>query len=148
MPRTAIPEATSERYVDAVIERARPRPDAMDRALAEIDRAFGFPAVSFKQRVRRFIRRDAGHPANRARYRARALQLRRCPIERALVMVDAWYARERQAFELATALGGGSRLSTEILREMRLIIRFMRAKRLGLQPVIADVLGEYAEAAE
>ena len=122
--------------------RAPSQGPAMDAALAEIERAFGFPAVLFKQRVRRFARRGADHPANRARYVARVAQLRGVPIERAVVLVEGWFQRERQAFAIASAFGSGTRLSTMVLAEMRLILRFMRAKRIGLQPVIADVLGE------
>ena len=127
---------------------ARSQGPAMDAALAEITHAFGFPAVLFKQRVRRFICRDAGHPANRARYVERVGQLRGCSIDRAIVLVDAWLQRERQAFGIASAFGSGTRLSTMVLAEMRLVLRFMRARKMALQPVIADVLGEYAEAAE
>lgn len=126
-----------------------PRPgSAMDRAKAEIAHAFGFPAVLFKQRVRRFIRRGAGDPANRARYSARTIALVNRDIDRAIVMVEHWFQRERKAFQIANAFGSGVRLSTMVLAEMRLVLRFMRARKLKLQPVIADVLGDYAQAAE
>lgn len=149
MPRTSIPQAVPERYVDAVIERARPQGDAMDRALAEIGRAFGHPPVLFKVRVRRFIRRDAGHPANRARYYARVKIIARCDIETAIAVIEVQYQAEIQKFGHQAALGAGQRLSTMVLAEMRLVLRFMRARKMGLQPVIADVLGEtFAEAAE
>lgn len=128
---------------------ARPTP-VLDATLDEITRAFGFPAVSFKQRVRRFIRRGAGHPANRARYVARARVIAACSyIDTAIAVIEGQYRSEVQRFGAQAALGGGQRLSTMVLAEMRLILRFMRAKRLGLQPVIADVLDEaFAEAAE
>jgi hypothetical protein len=147
MPATQ--NGTSAAYVDAVIERARPRPDAMDRALAEIGRAFGHPPVMFKIRLRRFIRRGAGHPANRARYGARVRVIAACSyIETAIAVVEGQYRAEIQKFGHQAALGGGQRLSTMVLAEMRLVLRYMRAHRLGLHPVIADVLGEaFAEAA-
>lgn len=150
MPRTSIPQATSERYADAVIDRARPRPDAMDRALAEVGRAFGHPPVLFKVRVRRFMRRGAGHPANRARYGARARVIAACSyIETAIAVIEGQYRAEIQKFGHEAAIGAGQRLSTMVLAEMRLVLRFMRARKMGLQPVIADVLGEtFAEAAE
>jgi hypothetical protein len=116
----------------------------MDAALAEIRHAFGFPAVTFKQSVRRFIRRGAGHSANQARYGARA----RMFVGWSTVEADAWLAC-RYASEQRRWRSNDARLSLMVLRELRLIVRFMRAKRLELQPVIADVLGEdRAEAAE
>jgi hypothetical protein len=115
---------------------------AMDRAEAEITRAFGFPEVAFKQRVRRFARRGAADPANWARYGARVRLLRNATLEQAAILTDGWYRRERDALRNKYAIGGATRLSVEVLKELRLMVRFARAKRLDLQPVIADVLGE------
>lgn len=125
MPATALPSPA---------HAPRPSP-AMDRAMAEIRHAFGFPAVMFKQSVRRFIRRGAGHPANRARYGARA----RMFVGWSTVEADAWLAC-RYASEQRRWRSNDARLALMLLRELRLIVRFMRAKRLDLQPVIADVL--------
>lgn len=149
MPRTAPDFASSEAYVTAIVDRVRDNSPAMDRALAEIESAFGFPEVRFKQRVRRFIRRGGAHRSNFARYGARVSIIARCDIETAIAVIEVQYRAEIQKFGHQAALGGGQRLSTMVLAEMRLVLRFMRARKMGLQPVIADVLGEtFAEAAE
>jgi hypothetical protein len=44
-----------------------------------------------------------------------------------------WWRDERKAFQIASALGGGSRLSLEILRELRLILRVLRFKRMAAE---------------
>ena len=45
-------------------------------------------------------------------------------------MVERWWRDEHRAFQIASALGCGSRLSLEVLRELRLIFRLMRFKRM------------------
>jgi hypothetical protein len=100
----------------------------------------------FKQRCRRVIRMYAanpGHPAVYARYYARAKLLRGSSTADAAAWVACRYASEQRRWR-----SNDARVSLIILRELRLIIRYMRARNLALQPVIADVLGEYAEAAE
>jgi hypothetical protein len=48
-------------------------------------------------------------------------------------IVERWWREERKAFALASALGYGSRLPLETLRELRLILRLMRRKRMAAQ---------------
>ena len=47
--------------------------------------------------------------------------------------VERWWREERKAFALASVLGYGSRLPLETLRELRLILRLMRRKRMAPQ---------------
>jgi hypothetical protein len=106
---------------------------ALDVALTEIGAAFDQSAVvnGFKLRVERLIRRGPRHPALRPRFGARAAMLRGRSLDAAIATVERWWRDERKAFQMASALGGGSRLSLEVLRELRLILRLMRFKRMA-----------------
>ena len=105
---------------------------ALDAALTEIGAAFDQAAVinDFKIRIERLIRRGPRHPALRARFGARAAILRGRSLDAAIATVERWWRDERKAFQIASALGGGSRLSLEISRELRLILRLMRFRRM------------------
>jgi hypothetical protein len=105
---------------------------ALDVALTEIGAAFDQAAVinGFKIRVERLIRRGPRHPALRGRFGARAAMLRGRSLDAATSTVERWWRDERNAFQIASALGGGTRLSLEVLRDMRLVLRLMRFKRL------------------
>jgi hypothetical protein len=115
----------------AAAARALGQP-ALDVALAEIGAAFDQSAVinGFKIRVERLMRRGPRHPILRARFGARAARLRGRDLEAAIATVERWWRDERKAFQIAAALGGGSRLSLEVLRELRLVLRLMRFKRM------------------
>jgi hypothetical protein len=108
------------------------RGSALDAALAEIGAAFGEAAVvnDFKIRVERFLRLGAKHPAVRARFGARAAMLYSRNLEAATVTVERWWRDERKAFQVASALGCGTRLPLDVLSELRLILRLMRFKRM------------------
>ena len=54
--------------------------------------------------------------------------------------MERWWRDERKAFQIASALGGGTRLSLEVLRELRLILRLMRFKRMQ-----AEYCGDYSQ---
>jgi hypothetical protein len=105
---------------------------ALDVAFAEIGAAFDEAAVinGFKIRVERLLRLGQDHPALRARFAARSAMLSGRSLDAAVATVERWWRDERKAFQIASALGGGSRLSLEVLRELRLILRLMRFKRM------------------
>jgi hypothetical protein len=105
---------------------------ALEVALTEIGAAFDQAAVinGFKLRVERLIRRGPRHSALRARFGARAAMLRGRSFDAAIATVERWWRDERKAFQIASALGGGTRLSLEVLRDMRLVLRLMRFKRM------------------
>jgi hypothetical protein len=105
---------------------------ALDVALTEIGAAFDQAAVinGFKIRVERLIRRGPRHPVLRARFGARAAMLRGRSLDAAIAALERWWRDERKAFQIASALGGGTRLSLEVLRELRLILRLTRFKRM------------------
>jgi hypothetical protein len=115
----------------AAVVRAKGQ-SALDVALTEIGAAFDQSAVinGFKIRVERLIRRGARHPTLRARFGARAAMLRGRSLDAAVATVDRWWRDERKAFQMASALGGGTRLSLEVLRDLRLVLRLMRFKRM------------------
>jgi hypothetical protein len=115
----------------AAAARTKGQP-ALDVALTEIGAAFDQSAVinSFKIRVERLIRRGPHHPALRARFGARAARLHGRSLDAAIITVECWWRDERKAFQIASALGGGTRLSLEVLRDMRLVLRLMRFKRM------------------
>jgi hypothetical protein len=107
----------------------------MDVALAQIDAAFGRAAVvnAYKLRVEGFIRLGPHDPAVRARFSARAELLRGRNLDAAIVLVERWWRCEQKSFQIASALGRGCALSLETLRELRLILRLLRSKRLHVQ---------------
>jgi hypothetical protein len=51
-------------------------------------------------------------------------------LDAAVVVVERWWHDERKAFQIASAFGCATRLSLEILRDLRLILRLMRFKRM------------------
>jgi hypothetical protein len=107
----------------------------MDGAVAEIHAAFGRAAEidAFKLRVTRWLRLGLQHPAVRARFGARAAALPHWQLAAAIGEVERWWREERRTFALASALGYGSRLPLETLRELRLILRLLRRKRLAAE---------------
>ena len=107
---------------------------AMDRACAAIDREFSHSSdvVRFKRRIRTILR-EPDHPAVAARSGARAHWLRRCPLATAVTCVDQEWRIERQAFQVASAFGRGSRLSVEVLAELRFILRWLRFRRMDAE---------------
>ena len=106
--------------------------DAMATALGQIRTAFDEAAAinAFKLRVERWLRIGPGHPAVRARFGARAALLSGHGLEAAIIVVERWWRDERRAFAIANALGCATRLSLDVLRELRLILRLMRRKRM------------------
>ncbi|HET8920291.1 MAG TPA: hypothetical protein VFN27_11505, partial [Xanthobacteraceae bacterium] len=108
---------------------------AIEAAVAEIHSAFDTATEinSFKRRVERWLCLGPQHPAVRARFRARAAALSDWTLAAAIREVERWWREERKTFALASALGYGSRLPTEILRELRLILRLMRRKRMAAE---------------
>ena len=104
----------------------------MAAALAQIGAAFDEAALinSFKIKVERLIRFGPDHPVVRARFEARAAMLRSRCLDAAIVTVERWRRDEQRAFAIASAFGRGSRLSLEILSELRLLLRWLRFKRL------------------
>jgi hypothetical protein len=104
----------------------------MTAALAQIGAAFDDAAVinGFKIKVERLIRLGSDHPAVHAHCEARAAMLRGRSLDAAIITVERWRRDEQRAFAIASAFGRGSRLSLEILSELRLLLRWLRFKRL------------------
>jgi len=119
---------------------------ALDIALAQIGTAFDEAAAvnDFKLRVERHIRLGPQHPAVRARFGARAERLHGSNLDAAVAAVERWWRDERKAFQIASALGHGNRLSSEILRELRLVLRLMRYRRMHVEfgAIVAAVCDE------
>jgi hypothetical protein len=111
--------------------RGEPMP-AMAAALAQIGAAFDEAAVvnAFKIRVEQLVRLGPRHPAVRARFAARATMLFGRDLDAAISMVERWWRDERKAFQLASAFGCATRLSLEVLGELRLILRLIRFRRM------------------
>ncbi len=126
---------------------------AMDVTLAQIGAMFDEASVVnvFKLKVERFVRRGPHDAAVRAHFGARAQLLRGRNLNGAAALVERWWRDERKAFQIASALGRGNRLSLEVLAELRLILRIMRFKRLQAEfaQIVAEACDEpMAEAAE
>jgi hypothetical protein len=105
---------------------------ALDATLAEIGAGFDHAAAvnEFKLRVERWIRLGPQHGAVRARFGARAAMLSGRSLGTAVVVAERRWRDERRVFQLASALGYGNRHSLDVLRELRLILRLMRIKRM------------------
>jgi len=115
----------------ARVARRGARP-ALAAALAQIEAAFDESARinAFKIKVDDWLQRGPHHPAARARFGARAAMLRGRSLDAAIVTVERWWRDERRAFAIASAFGRGSRLSLNVLSELRLILRWLRFKRM------------------
>ncbi len=111
------------------------QPSAMAVALAQIGAAFDAAAVvnAFKIRAEMLIRLGPQHPAVRARFAARAALLAGSNLDAAIITAERWWRDERKAFQIACVFGCAPRLSLEVLRELRLILRWMRLQRMGAQ---------------
>jgi hypothetical protein len=137
------------RAADAARGEQRP---AMAAAMAQIDAAFGEAAMvnSFKMRVERSMRLGPGHPAVRARFGARATMLFGRDLAAAIVTVERWWRDERRAFQLVSGFGCTTRLSLEVLGELRLILRLMRWQRMEAEyeAALAALSAPFAAAAE
>jgi hypothetical protein len=125
----------------------------MDAALAQIGAAFDEAAAinGFKLRVEHLLRLGPYHTAVRARFGARAELLAGRSLDAAIALVERWWRDERRALQIASALGRGSRVSLDVLREMRLVLRLMRRRRMAAEfsLIVATLCGdEFAVAAE
>jgi hypothetical protein len=79
----------------------------------------------------------------RARFGARAELLSGRSLEAAIAIVERWWRDERKAFQIASVFGCATRLSLEVLSELRLILRLMRFRRMEAQyAAILAALGE------
>jgi hypothetical protein len=145
MPDTPPSRSASRPRAERDLERARSaaaaacattnggsgRP-ALAAALAAIETAFDQAAVinDLKIAVERHIRRGPAHAAVRARFAARAALLHGSNLDSAIVAVARWRRDEQRAFAIASAFGRGSRLPLAVLDELRLLLRWLRFKRL------------------
>jgi len=128
-PRAQRDLERARRTAEAARSGSRP---ALAAALAQIGAAFDEAAAinRFKIKIERLIRLGSDHPAVRARFEARAAMLHGRDLDIAIITVDRWWRDERRAFAIASAFGRGSRLSLQVLDELRLLLRWMRFKRL------------------
>ena len=139
-------ERESERIRVAAMAAQTATGSAMAAALAQIGAGFDQAAAinRFKIRVERYIRLGPRHVAMRARYGARADLLYGSSLDAAIATVERWRRAECKAFQVASALGRGNRLSLNILSELRLILRLMRFKHMAVEfgVIIAAVCDE------
>jgi hypothetical protein len=105
---------------------------ALAAALAQIGAAFDEAAAinAFKMRVERLITLGPDHPVVRARFGARVAMLYGRDLDAAIVAVERWWRDARAAFAIASAFGRGSRLSLDVLSELRLVLRLVRFKKM------------------
>jgi hypothetical protein len=126
-------EECERRRVSRAAEAARgDGATAMAVTLAHIGAAFDEAAVihGFKLRVERIIAFGPDHAAARTRYGARAAMLAGSNLDEAMVRVERWWRDERKAFQIASIFGSPTRLSLEVLSELRVILRLMRRKQM------------------
>jgi hypothetical protein len=90
--------------------------------------------MSPHQRRKNGIRLAIANPQSpkvRARYGQRAALLRNQTLARASTVVDQQLRLEVKAYAIASALGRGDRAPIEVLREVRIIMRYMRRCHIG-----------------
>ncbi|MGB6567709.1 MAG: hypothetical protein WA776_12720 [Xanthobacteraceae bacterium] len=135
MPHRQREARESERIRMAASAARAATGSALDAALAQIGAAFDESAAIFdlKLRVERTLCRGPQHPAVRARFGARAERLAGLSLDGAVATIERWWRDERKAFQIASALGYGNRLSLDVLRELRLILQLMRRKRMAAE---------------
>ena len=117
---------------------------AITQALACIDARFD-EAVSinrFKLDVERIILFGPAHQGVKARYGQLARMFDGIQFGHVLQFVSGWYVRERHAFQIASALGCEDARIVRALREIRLILRWMRRQQMDcqFQAIIDEVL--------
>jgi hypothetical protein len=129
----------------AAAAKAQGQP-ALDIALAQIGAAFDEASAvnAFKLGVERWLSLGPQHPAVRARFGARGGMLTSRDLDTAIVLAERGWRNERKAFQIASAFGRGSRLSLDVLSELRLILRLMRRKRMhaGFPAILAALCDE------
>ena len=115
-----------------------PTDGAMGRALRRIHRECSGHRL-LKERIRHVLR-EPDHPAVGIRY-GRGRALHGLTLDAACYLVARQYAEELRQFSVAAAFGYGNRLSLEILRELRLILRWMRCKRMAgsFSTIVAEI---------
>jgi hypothetical protein len=137
--RSSVPKRRQERDIERIRRAAADVPaeqrSAMAVALAQIGAAFDEAAVvsAFKIRVEHLVRLEPQDCAVRARFAGRAALLTGRGLDSAIVIAERWWRDERKAFQVASVFGCAPRLSLEVLHELRLILRWMRFKRMGTQ---------------
>ncbi len=143
--QTYRPRDMRDKYLGAIAYRAALAAgvSVMAATEARIEAQFGEAATinSFKLRVERIILFGPKHPAVRARYGARAASLRGASLSTAIHIIDSVYALERRAFQISGVYGGGTRLSVEVLKELRLILRWLRftGKASWFQSIVSEI---------
>lgn len=129
---------------------------AMAAPLAAIDQAFGpgSDTRDLKCRCRRVLR-FPDHPRWKARYGRRAMHVAEAVICHramnstpapslaiAINIIERQYRDERRAVQIASELGRGNGLSVTVLRELRLLLRFLRAA--GMAREFPKIIAEFA----
>jgi hypothetical protein len=146
MPYRPREERESERIHAAAIAAGSVAGSAMDVALAQIGAAFDQAAAvnRFKLRVEHALALGPQRGAMKARFGARAARLSGRSLDAAITVTERWWRDERKAFQIASAFGYGNRLSLEVLRELRLILRLMRYKgmRVEFDAIVAALCDE------
>jgi len=139
-PRNQRDLERARRATDAARAQGR---SAMDVAVAQIGAAFDYASAvnGFKLRVERFLYLGPHDSAVRARFGARAQLLSGHSLDAATALTERWWRDERKAFQIASALGRGNRLSLEVLAELRLMLRIARFKRMRAEfsSIIAEL---------
>jgi hypothetical protein len=132
MPHRPRAERELERIRAAASAARAARGSAVDAALAQIGAAFDECAAvnGFKLRVECWLQLSPQDAAVRARFGRRATLLTGRSLDAAVIMTERSWRDERKAFQIASVLGYGNRLSLDVLRELRLILRLMRFKRM------------------
>jgi hypothetical protein len=145
MPYRPRQERDVERARRSVTAAQAQGQSALNVTLAQIGAMFDEASAinAFKLRVERFLRIDPDDATLRARFGARVNLLRGRSLDGAVALVERCWRDERKAFQIASALGRGNRLSLEVLTELRLILRIMRFKRM--QTEFSQIVAEISE---
>lgn len=135
MPSTFVPRPDRDlargRRAAAAVKAAGG--DALAQALANIDAAFNESSAhnSLKREVDFLILKGADHIEARIRFRPFARQLAHHSLDGAIAVIERAYRLQRQSHQIASAFGGGSPAALRRLRLLHVILRLMRAKKIG-----------------
>jgi hypothetical protein len=110
---------------------------ALQAALDRIALAFANPNGRAKRMAKTMLRLGAQHPAARARYGdwAGRIEDRGLDLAGALIVLEQALRHERRRHRLT-----GLPLDIEILKEARLLLRWLRRLRPGVWPTVLDTL--------
>jgi hypothetical protein len=127
----------------AAYNRARANgASSMEASLAMIDAAFSCAAAfdDFKSRVRTIIEAGPCSPRIKARLEGRAVRLQNLPLSEAIIQVEGAWQRAVRGQQMGAYWTRPPRMELDILRECRLVLRYIRRHAAEQWPLLVREL--------